>query len=95
MDRYEFLLAVLSIIAGGSIVSTLIVTVGRIFTRGQRAVPAADNATLARLDDRLTRMEQAIDAVAVEVERISEGQRFTTRLLSDRSAERSPERLGA
>ncbi|MBI3791673.1 MAG: hypothetical protein HY275_12460 [Gemmatimonadetes bacterium] len=33
---------------------------------------------------RLERMEQGIDAIAVEVERISEGQRFTTRLLSER-----------
>ena len=32
---------------------------------------------------RLERMEQAIDAIAVEVERISEGQRFTTKLLSE------------
>ncbi len=32
---------------------------------------------------RLERMEQSIDAIAVEVERISEGQRFTTRLLSE------------
>ena len=35
---------------------------------------------------RLERMEQAIDAIAVEVERISEGQRFTTKLLSERVA---------
>ena len=28
-------------------------------------------------------MEQAIEAVAIEVERISEGQRFTTKLLSE------------
>jgi hypothetical protein len=35
---------------------------------------------------RLERMEQAIDSIAVEVERISEGQRFTTKLLSDRSS---------
>jgi hypothetical protein len=35
---------------------------------------------------RLERMEQAIDAIAVEVERISEGQRFTTNLLADRGA---------
>ena len=34
---------------------------------------------------RLERMEQAIDSIAIEVERISEGQRFTTRLLSERS----------
>ncbi len=33
---------------------------------------------------RLERMEQAIDAIAVEVERISEGQRFTTKLLAER-----------
>jgi hypothetical protein len=37
------------------------------------------------LADRLRHMEQAIDAIAVEVERIAEGQRFTTRLLSERS----------
>jgi hypothetical protein len=33
---------------------------------------------------RLERMEQAIDSIAVEIERISEGQRFTTKLLADR-----------
>lgn len=37
---------------------------------------------------RLERMEQAIDAIAVEVERISEGQRFTTKLLTERAADR-------
>lgn len=36
-------------------------------------------------EDRLKRIEQALDAIAVEVERISEGQRFTTKLLSERS----------
>jgi hypothetical protein len=34
---------------------------------------------------RLERMEQAIEAIALEVERISEGQRFTTKLLSERA----------
>ena len=32
---------------------------------------------------RLERIEQAVDAIAIEVERISEGQRFTTQLLSE------------
>jgi hypothetical protein len=36
---------------------------------------------------RLERMEQALDAIAVEVERISEGQRFTTKLLAERAGE--------
>ncbi len=40
---------------------------------------------------RLERIEQAVDAIAVEVERISEGQRFTTKLLSDRTAASEPD----
>jgi hypothetical protein len=37
-------------------------------------------------EERLERMEHAIDAIAVEIERISEGQRFTTKLLSERTS---------
>ncbi len=36
--------------------------------------------------ERLQRIESAVDAMAVEVERISEGQRFVTKALSERSA---------
>ena len=39
---------------------------------------------LQALEGRLERVEQAIDAVAVEVERIGEAHRFTAKLLSDR-----------
>lgn len=39
--------------------------------------------------DRLERIEQAIDAMSVEVERISEGQRFVTKLLAERPGERA------
>jgi hypothetical protein len=35
------------------------------------------------LTSQLTQLTQAVDAIALEVERISEGQRFTTRLLSE------------
>jgi hypothetical protein len=34
--------------------------------------------------DRLERIERAVESIAVEVERISEGQRFVTRVLADR-----------
>jgi hypothetical protein len=33
---------------------------------------------------RLARIEAAVESMAIEIERISEGQRFTTKLLSDR-----------
>ncbi len=36
--------------------------------------------------DRLARMEQAVDAIAVEVERVSEGQRFVSKLMTERNA---------
>jgi hypothetical protein len=35
---------------------------------------------------RLARMEQAMEAIAIEIERVSEGQRFVTRLLSEQRA---------
>ncbi|MCZ8204182.1 hypothetical protein [Gemmatimonas sp.] len=37
------------------------------------------------IEQRLVAIEQAIETVAVEVERISEGQRFTTKLLAERA----------
>ncbi|GAC1650164.1 MAG: hypothetical protein NVS4B3_08530 [Gemmatimonadaceae bacterium] len=39
--------------------------------------------------DRLTHREQSVDAVAVEVERIGEGQRFMTRFFTERGLPRS------
>lgn len=41
---------------------------------GPEAIPVART---------MERMEQAIDAIAAQVERIAEGQRFTTKLLSE------------
>jgi hypothetical protein len=53
--------------------------------------PAVPSEVAARLE----RIEQAVEAVAIEVERISEGQRFTTKLLSDRAGEAAPEPRGS
>jgi hypothetical protein len=39
---------------------------------------------LGNLDARLDRIEQAVESIAVEVERVSEAQRFSARLLSER-----------
>ena len=41
------------------------------------------------VNSRLERIEQAVDAIAIEVERISEGQRFTTKLLTERAGDAS------
>jgi hypothetical protein len=67
------------------------VSVHAYITRAKRramGAPRAD-ARLAGDDDRLQRLEQAVDAIAVEVERISEGQRFLTKLQTDRGEDRA------
>jgi hypothetical protein len=48
---------------------------------GGRKADAFDSGSA----ERLQRIEQAVDAMAIEIERISEGQRFTTKLLSSRA----------
>ena len=92
MDKSEFIIAMTSILVGGGVCFSIVQTVGRLLTR-RRDGSALDGGSFAQLDARLARMEQAIDAMAVEVERVSEGQRFTTRLLGERAAG-GPERGG-
>jgi hypothetical protein len=38
------------------------------------------------ISPRLERLEQAVDAIAIEIERVSEGQRFVTKILAERGA---------
>lgn len=67
-------------------------TVGYQLSRAVRArmERKQDPEAVLEVRDRLRRLEEAVDAIAVEVERIAEGQRFTTKLLSDRVADRVP-----
>lgn len=46
---------------------------------GRSATPASS----PEITDRLAHLEQSVDAVAIEVERIGEGQRFVTRLFTE------------
>jgi hypothetical protein len=41
------------------------------------------SASASEITPRLDRIEQAVEAIAIEVERVSEGQRFTTRAIAD------------
>ena len=42
---------------------------------------------LGESHDGLGQLQRAVDAIAIEVERLSEGQRFTTKLLAERERE--------
>ncbi|HEY5544881.1 MAG TPA: hypothetical protein VIK50_02405 [Gemmatimonadaceae bacterium] len=74
-----------AVIGGTIAISMIAMAVARIATsRRRRDLP---DSSMARLEERLERMEQAIDAVATEVERVADGQRFTSRLLAERRVE--------
>jgi hypothetical protein len=53
--------------------------------RRQKDLPQGDlKRRLEEMSERLNRIETSVDTTALEVERIAEGQRFTTRLLAER-----------
>ncbi|HJR42379.1 MAG TPA: hypothetical protein VJ812_09795 [Gemmatimonadaceae bacterium] len=76
-----FVIAIVAILSGTAI------TITKAWLNRSGHSPAADRR-LQGIEDRLTRIEQAVDTIAVETERISEGQRFTTKLLADRAGAR-------
>jgi len=85
------------LVVGGSIVFGFVVVVlaiRRVFrwrTRGKRPAPQlGDDATR-----RLERLENGVDAIAIEIERVSEGQRFVTKLLSETQGQRLGQPVGA
>ncbi len=71
------IVAVAAVIIGLPIVRAFARRMDRSHSQPERAGADPESA------QRLARMEQAIDSIAIEVERISEGQRFTTKLLSE------------
>ena len=75
----------------GFFTTAIIISIGIPLVRGlvrrwdrRDARTAIPGDTTARLE----RIEQAVDAMSIEVERIAEGQRFVTRMLSERAPER-------
>ena len=54
--------------------------------------PASSVAQLSpQIEQRMERLEQGVDAIAIEIERVTEGQRFVTKLLSEQhSREKLP-----
>lgn len=68
---------VLAIVGTFSLVMIGAIVVGmKLLKRPPRERPPLD-------DTRLEHLEQAVDAIAIEIERVSEGQRYMTRLLTE------------
>ena len=92
MDRVivEDAMVFISIIVGMGCLTGILTTYIR--RRGRQVASSELAARLDEIADRLGRIDGAIDTVAVEVERISEAQRFTAKVLAERSAAALPDR---
>jgi hypothetical protein len=74
----------MSFVLGMCLVLPLSVAFARRLWRGKPQVPTAPFDDIVQ---RLSRMEVGMDAMAIEIERVSEGQRFVTKILADRPAQ--------
>jgi len=81
--------AVFLLLSLGIIIPISIGLTRRLWRRPQPAPTASHDAEMVS-KARLDRLEQAVDAIAIEIERISEGQRFVTRVLTERPASVRP-----
>jgi hypothetical protein len=66
------------------VMSPIALSISRLIWKRASRMATAATAAPAESGQRLERIEQAVDAIAIEVERVSEGQRFVTRLFSER-----------
>ena len=89
----ELIPIVLFVMVGLTIIGAPIArAIARRIERGTSGA-GGSNALPNDVSARLERMEHAIDAIAVEVERIAEGQRFTSKLLAGREAAAQPDKV--
>ena len=69
---------------------TVLVIVTRAASWAMRS-PRRSAPEPGRIDDsRFTRLEEAVDSIAIEVERIAEAQRFSAKLMSERLPHQLP-----
>ena len=76
-------------IGGFVLMIPLVLAFARRIWRGGKRAPSFDFESSPRLQ----RMEQAIESIGIEVERIGEAQRFTTKVLTDRQPESVANRI--
>lgn len=78
-DVTDFAAVMMVIIASIGALSIIGLASWRIFRRNAhpQALPPP------RYDEQLAQLQHSVDAMALEIERIAEGQRFSTRLLSE------------
>ena len=77
----------------GVLVPVILITLFMRRRRRKRKTAEPANTFGADSTDRLERLERGMEAIAIEIERVSEGQRFVTKLLSDSAQPVSARRI--
>ena len=85
VDPNVIVQTVFSWVVPGVVIMVLGFPVVRLITKWLEPRPMPPRE-LSNISGRLAKIEAAVDAIAVEVERISESQRFTARLQSEQQA---------
>jgi hypothetical protein len=83
MDENTMVIAMTGIIVNGLVILVL----GRAWLARRQAPPPVPYEQLENIEMRLVQLQQAIDDVAIEMERLAEGQRFAAKLLAERSGD--------
>lgn len=86
MEDQILALVGLALVPVTCVLTALWITARRRAQRAEAVVQQIAVALAARGDRQRSELGQAVDAIALEVERIAEGQRFVTRLLDERAA---------
>jgi len=86
MSDPGIIIPIVSLVAIAGIVS--VAAARRVGERFVRPNSRVDDESLAKLEERIARLENAIDVIAVEMERVGEGQRFLTKVLVERETTR-------
>jgi hypothetical protein len=76
--------AVVALIIVGMVASLSAITVWLV-REVQKKAPARELPNAFQFEQRFDQLQQSVDAIAVEVERIAEAQRFSAKLLAERS----------
>ena len=85
-DVIEFA-QVMAVLVGTATASVVLALGTRVLWRLGSRPPKSAAPKISR--EEFERLQTAVDAIAIEVERISEGQRFTTKLLTEKEPQLS------
>jgi membrane protein implicated in regulation of membrane protease activity len=80
------------VIGGVMFLATVALIAAIVFRFMERRGADGDPRRLQHLEERIARLEGTVESISSEMERLGEGQRFMTKLLSDRSPSASRER---